>query len=400
MSFSNLLLSRLTWTDLEISRAQDKAKKERGRIPDKGRGRDRDSRRGERYNQSRDEYRSGRESSPRRSDYRGRDDHYGRSRNSYDGGRNRRRSRSPDYDRHEKDPYRRRSPSPSSYGRPHGDDDIDLPRRYGADVPDVQIILEPNVNRDFANWVEMTFKGKGLQTEVMFLHPRMPKDQIIQRQAAEGVHAVVDLDLRAQSLSKVPVQAFDRSQGLNNVRFEQYVDLDPPTAAEVILRAKASGAARYGQQPYGGYSQPYGGQQQPPAPPPAYGAHQLHGYSQPPPQQQQPLANTADIAALMGQVDPATLQKLLATMQGPSYGGGPAAAAPAPNGGLDLQAILGSLGGQHPAAPQQPAPHAQYAAPYGAHPQAQPQPPPGAPTGNGDSAAQVQNIMAQLARYR
>ncbi|KAH8174761.1 RNA recognition motif domain-containing protein [Sarocladium implicatum] len=381
---------------LEISRAQDKGKKDRGRSPDKGRGRERDSRRGERFNQGRDEYRSGRDASPGRNDYRGRDDQYGRNRNSYDGGRNRRRSRSPDYHRQEKDPYRRRSPSP--YSRSRGEEDIDLPRRYGADVPDVQIILEPNVHRDFANWVEMTFKGKGLQTEVMFLHPRIPKEQVIQRQAAEGVHAVVDLDLRAQSLSKVPVKAFDRSQGLNNVRFEQYVDLDPPTAAEVILRAKASGAAKYGQQQYGGYTQPYGGQQPPPAP--GYGPPQSHGYPQPPPPQQQPANNPADIAALMSQVDPATLQRLLATMQAPNQSGAPAPAAPAPNGGLDLQAILGSLGGQQPAAPQPPAPQPQYGAGYGAQHAAQQQPPAGAPAGNGDSAAQVQNIMAQLARYR
>ncbi|KAK0384402.1 hypothetical protein NLU13_8489 [Sarocladium strictum] len=397
---------------LEISRVQDKTKKDRARSPDKGRGRDRDGRRGDRYSHGRDEYRSGREASPRRSDYRGRDDQYRSGRSSFDGGRNRRRSRSPGYERHDQDSYRRRSPSP--YGRSHGDSDFDRPKRYGADVPDVQIIMEPDVHRDFATWVETAFKGRGLRTEVMFLHPRMPKDQVIQQQAAEGVHAVVDLDVRAQSLSKVPVQAFDRSAGLNNVRFEQYVDLDPGVAAEVILRAKASGTARYGlqqqqqqpqqqqQQSYGGYNQAYGQPQQLAGP--GYGAPAPLGYSQPPPQQ--PAGNAADIAALMGQVDPATLQKLIATIQAPAHAGVPPAAAAAtaapPGGGLDLQAILSSLGGQQPAAPQGTAPQGHYGAPYGAQQQAPPQQPPpqsGAPA-TGDAAAQVQNIMAQLARYR
>lgn len=265
------------------------------------------------------------------------------------------------------------------------------------------------MNRDFANWVEMTFKGKGLQTEVMYLHPRMPKDQVIQRQAAEGVHAVVDLNLRAQSLSKVPVQAFDRSAGLNNVRFDQYVDLDPPVAADIILRAKASGAARYGQQQqhqppqqqaYGGYNQGFGHQQPPAAP--SYGAPQTHGYPQQPPPQQ-PAANASDIAALVGQVDPATLQQLIATIQAPSQHGVPhPAAAPPANGGVDLQAILGSLGGQQPAIPQHGAHSGQYATAYGAQQFAAAQQPPQqtGPPANGDSAAQVQNIMAQLARYR
>jgi hypothetical protein len=105
----------------------------------------------------------------------------------------------------------------------------------------------------------------------------------------------------------------------------------------------------------------------------------------------------------MGQVDPVTLQKLIATIQAPSQGGvAPAAAAAPPNGGLDLQAILSSLGGQQPAAPQQVAPQGHYGAPYGAQPQAPPhqQPPQSGPPANGDAAAQVQNIMAQLARYR
>lgn len=263
------------------------------------------------------------------------------------------------------------------------------------------MILQPDVNRDFVAWVETAFKNKGLKTEVMFLHPRIPKEQVIQRQAAEGVHAVVDLDLRAQNLGRIPVQAFDRSAGLSNVRFDQYVDLDPNTAAEVILRAKASGAtaAQYGQSyPSGnGYSQPYGSQ------PPSRGAN----YSAPQapsnyPTQQPSAAAAADIASLMGQVDGPTLQRLLASFQSaPSAGhaqGGVNPAQGSSNPQVDIQAILGSLNGN--SAPQQSAAHGQYAAPYGGG-----QPPahgamPPAHGGSGDAAAQVQNIMAQLARYR
>ncbi|KAI9147752.1 LOW QUALITY PROTEIN: RNA-binding protein [Paramyrothecium foliicola] len=400
-------------SDLEISRVQDKSKKDRGRSPDRDRGRGRDGGRrneGNRHNQhnqqNRDDYRPGRNHSPRRSSDVHRDDGYGRDRGYYEAERGRRRSQSPGVRRNDNDSYRRRSPSP--YGHSRSNSELDLPRRYGSDVPDVQIILQPDVNRDFVAWVEGAFKNKNLKTEVMYLHPRFPKEQVIQRQAAEGVHAVVDLDLRAQNLGRIPVQAFDRSAGISNVRFDQYVDLDPSTAAEVILRAKASGAAQYAQSYMAGnnYSQPPYGSQPP-----------SRGTSYPPPQQpasyapqQPPAAAAAEIANLIGQVDGATLQRLLASFQGSSSGVMPGAPTGHMHGGVnpgpspanpqvDIQAILGSLNSNTPS--QQPAAsHPQYAAPYG-----NAQPPshgamPQAHGGTGDAAAQVQNIMAQLARYR
>lgn len=282
-----------------------------------------------------------------------------------------------------------------------------MPRRYGADVPDVQIILQPEVSRDFVTWVEGAFKAKALKTEVMFLHPRFPKDQVIQRQAAEGVHGVVDLDLRAQSLGRIPVQAFDRSAGTNNVRFDQYVDLDPGTAAEVILRAKASGpAASYGQgyAAAGGYSNPYGGQHQQVPPHGASYPGVQHPGQYPPLQQQHAPPAAADIASLMGQVDNATLQRLLSSIQGAPQAQGAIPGAPgvygAPASGVnpqvDIQAILGSLGASAPVQQHAP-PQGQYGAAYGAQ---QPAAPNGGTNGGGDAAAQVQNIMAQLARYR
>ncbi|EQL02740.1 Nucleotide-binding, alpha-beta plait [Ophiocordyceps sinensis CO18] len=393
---------------LEVSRVQDKSKKERGRSSERARGRDGGSRRNEKH-QGRDDYRPGRNHSPRRNDPHARETGSGRSRGHDSGRGGRGRSRSPEYGRKDRDSYRRRSPSP--YGRPRHEPELDLPRRYGADVPDVQIILQPEVNRDFVTWVEGAFKAKGLKTEIMYLHPRFPKDQVIQRQAAEGVYGVIDLDLRAQSVGRVPVQAFDRSGGGTNVRFDQYVDLDPGTAAEVIVRTKTTAAANYGQgyaAAAGGYPNPYAGQHQQPPP---HGASYPGSY--PPPQQQQqqqapPAA--ADIASLMGQVDNATLQRLLSSMQGPAQpqGGMPAAPGgygvnpPAPaaaNPQVDIQAILGSLGGTAPT--QQHAHHqAHYGSAYGAQPPAALNGGVSAAPAGADAAAQVQNIMAQLARYR
>ncbi|KAJ4137836.1 nuclear polyadenylated RNA-binding protein 3 [Fusarium equiseti] len=382
---------------LEVSRVQDKSKKERVRSPDKNKSRD-NGRRNDRHGlQARDDYRSSRGHSPHRNDY-GREESYGRDRGYYDGSRGRGRSRSPGYGRNDNDNYRRRSPSPLGRSR-HGSEP-ELPgRRYGADVPDVQIILQQDINREFINWVKQAFTSRGLRCEVMFLSNKLPKNAVVQQQAAEGVHAVVELDLRAQNLGKIPVQAFDRSAGSNNIRYNQYADLDPPTAAEVILRAKASGGApSYGQQ-YGsnGYGvAPYGGQ-------PAYQPPVASYIAPPPPAQyaQSPPAsvNVANIANLMGQLDPVSLQQLLAQVQGGAQNHPlPQASPTAATAGVpqaDIQALLGSLGANPVAQQSQPPPPpGSYGAPYGAPP------PSNGASSNGDSAVQVQNIMAHLARYR
>ncbi|RGP80369.1 hypothetical protein FLONG3_1518 [Fusarium longipes] len=381
---------------LEVSRVQDKSKKERVRSPDKNKSRDNGRRNDRHGNQARDDYRSSRGHSPHRNDY-GRDESYSRDRGYYDGNRRRGRSRSPGYGRNENDNYRRRSPSP--FGRSRHGSEPELPgRRYGADVPDVQIILQQDINREFVNWVKQAFTSRGLRCEVMFLSSKLPKDAVVQQQAAEGVHAVVDLDLRAQNLGKIPVQAFDRSAGSNNIRYNQYADLDPSTAAEVILRAKASGnPPSYGQQ-YGanGYGvAPYGSQ-------PAYQQPTGSFIAPPPGQYGQPApapVNVANLASLVGQLDPASLQQLLAQVQGGTQNPAlPQASPTAVAAGMpqpDIQALLGSLG-QNPAAQQSqpPPPPGAYGASYGVQLS-----PNGAPP-NGDSAVQVQNIMAHLARYR
>jgi nuclear polyadenylated RNA-binding protein 3 len=244
---------------------------------------------------------------------------------------------------------------------------------------------------------------------------------VIQRQILEGVHAVVELDMRAHQFGKIPLQVFDRSAGMNKVRFDQYRDIDPPIAAELVMRTKAQ-SAQVPQQPnYSGYQQPYGA----PAHQPQISPHtttfpvgQVPGGAH----VQQPAVSAAEIAGIVGHIDNATLQRLLASLQAPQAGGAvaphnpghmpgsvPPHATPNPNlptgaanPQVDLQALLGSLkagagaqnvpaqGGQAGGYPQQT---------Y-QNPNAASAPRPNPVGGSNDAAAQVQNIMAQLARYR
>ncbi|GKT43267.1 putative RNA-binding protein [Colletotrichum spaethianum] len=396
---------------LEISRAQKKKDgSERNRSPDRGGRGGRQAGRQDRQDagsshhdnrRNRDDYRPGRNSPPRRNGGHAREDSHGRERYHYDAhDRSRGRSRSPSGYGRQKDGYRRRSPSPPAFNRASAADDrLDIPRRYGNQVPDVQFLLLQELSRDFIAWVERGFTDRGLKVDVMFLHPSFPREAIIQRQVIEGVHAIVDLDVHAQNMGKIPVRVFDRSGGVS-ARYDDYRDIDPPIAAELVLRAKSQAipaATPYQSAPppqpqYPGYGQPYGQ----PVPPhtPTYPGNQ--GPPRGPPPAQQPPVTPADLASMMSGIDNATLQRLLASMS--SQGAGPAApnsAAGAAN--AQFQALMGGMQTAPPAAPTQPAS-------YGGQAYAPNGPPPTnghpVPAGTGDSAAQVENIMAQLARYR
>ncbi|KAF4631319.1 hypothetical protein G7Y89_g6819 [Cudoniella acicularis] len=330
----------------------------------------------------RDDYRPVRSPTPPGASFRGRDEYMPRGRDQYDGrDRRRSRSRSP-YGNRDNMRYRERSPSPRARQTTE-DEDLQIPRRLPHDVPDVQIILMDQLDRGFVAWVEGEFRGRNIKTEVMFLSPRLPLQAVIHRQILEGVHAVSQLTMRSQNSSKIPLQVFDRQGGANNVRFDEYQDLEPKIAAELVLRAKQSPPQPQAPQ----YSQPQfpaGQSYQPPAPAPA------------------PAPVAANIANLVGQLDNAALQKLLGSLNAPQHHNAPAVSA---NSSLDLAGLLGGFNPppQHNGYALQPAadPYANLAAnPALASllgggalpPQAQAQPQ--------QNAQQVQNIMAQLAKFR
>ncbi|KAL8944804.1 MAG: hypothetical protein Q9216_000226 [Gyalolechia sp. 2 TL-2023] len=220
----------------------------------------------------RDDYRPLRSPSPR--GFRGRDEYRGRDRtpDRYYNGR-RSRSRSP-YGRGER--YRSRSPR----GRDMDDEaNLPMPRRDPRHVPEVQMILVDEVDRRL---------------------PRVSLVAVIKRQIIEGVQAVVKIFRQSQVTGKIPLQVFDYSAGVDNVRFEEYNELDAHIAAELVIRAKA---ARFAPPPV---QQPI---------PPSYGASQYNRPLQPAiPQQAQQPAVAPNIANLITSLDGPALQKLLGAM--------------------------------------------------------------------------------------
>ncbi|KAH0171775.1 hypothetical protein KCU82_g4271, partial [Aureobasidium melanogenum] len=281
------------------------------------RDRDRDRNRDRR---SRD-YRPGRSPSPRspRSprSYRGRD----RSRDRYDA-RYRSRSRTPPYGSRG---GRFRSPSPPRLSRRNSDDDLPLPRRAPRDVPDVQIIVLDDLDRNFIAWLEHSFTLQGIRVDVLLLSPRLSEAAVVRRQILKGVLAVSRITRINQQTAKIPLQIFDRRAGIENVRFDEYDNLDPTIAAQLVLRAKAAPAY---------------------APPQPVPAPVQYGYGAG--------VTTAapNLSNLITSLDPTGLQKLLGVMQPPGIPTGPHPGLP-PATALtpDLAKLLGNAAAVRPPPP-------------------------------------------------
>ncbi|KAK2779863.1 hypothetical protein FQN52_002343 [Onygenales sp. PD_12] len=177
---------------------------------------------------------------------------------------------------------------------------------------------------DFVYHVENSFRDRGLPTDVLILSPRIPLSAVVRRQIIEGVMAIVKLSRVHQYSRKIPLQVFDRSNGIDNVRFNgeildtvmigllvymdppklivlsfvEYSELDLNIAAEVVLHARNV--------QHSSTSNRYLSTQAPPVPqiPPA----PQNAFSQPP-------SGTSDIANLISNLDGPALQSLLRTLQ-------------------------------------------------------------------------------------
>ncbi|OJD18546.1 hypothetical protein AJ78_01462 [Emergomyces pasteurianus Ep9510] len=241
----------------------------------------------------RDDYRPARTPSPRgnrRNDHRFRD----RTPEDYERRRDRRHSRSP-YGRQGR--HRSSSPRERDYDN---DSDLPIPRRSARQVPDVQIIVLENVDRDFVYHIENSFRDQGLRTDVLILSPRISLTAVIRRQIIEGVLAIVKLSRPNQYSGKVPLQVFDRTGGIDNVKFNEYSELEVNVAAEVVLHARTihpGNASKYPSTQTSGVSQML------PAP---------SQISRPQPSS---LGSNNNITNLISNLDGPALQSLLAALQ-------------------------------------------------------------------------------------
>ncbi|KAI9822115.1 MAG: hypothetical protein M1832_003117 [Thelocarpon impressellum] len=291
---------------------------------------------------------------------------------------------------------------------------LPLPRRAARDIPEAQIIVIDELDRNFVTYVEKTFVDRGIQTDVLFLTPRLPLGAVIRRQILEGVQAVARLSRESQMSVKIPLQVFDRRGGVDNVRFDEYEGLDPPIAAELVVRAKqthgAPSQAQYNAPAPAYQAPPYGQSYAPPAAQPAPPANAPAAAAS---------ASAPNIANLITSLDGATLQKLIGALQQQTPQ--PQQQAAQQTVPTDLASLLAGGSATHQAPPHQQQQHFQQANPYAAlaaspafagnpglasllagagsrqqqppqQPQQRREPP--------EPVAQVQGIMEQLAKWK
>ncbi|SPO01178.1 uncharacterized protein DNG_03925 [Cephalotrichum gorgonifer] len=438
----------------ERARSTDRAARGRdaahGR--DAGHGRDTGNARGSRFEasqpnrRSRDDNRSGRYSGSdfnphHREESRGSGNGKGHHRNRPSRDRSQSpRARAPD--RPSRDSYRRRSRSPRDRGWAADESSV-APHAHGRDaqhqpVPDVQMLLLQEVDPGYVNWVREAFTERGLRSDAMIVNPTHHiKKDVISRLVVSGVTGIVELDFRGQQQGEVYLHLYDLSGGLSNVRFNEYQGLKPHQAADLV-REKSRGfqppAAHAPAPAYAAHPPPAAYPHHPPHGQPtlqsAASTYPGTGYVVQPPAAQPhgyfggaAAAEAATIQQILNQLhqtsspgaaagaDPASIQQILSQLQqasnsphaAPQLAG--VAPQPQPQSAVDIQAILDSLGsanGNAGAAAQPPAQTPPLQPPnYGGYQPAPPAVPAGGPAApTGATEAQVQNIMAQLARFR
>ncbi|KAI1821634.1 hypothetical protein F4861DRAFT_518185 [Xylaria intraflava] len=337
----------------------------------------------------RDDHRAGRQFDPqhktrRRSSYNANSqDRGGPAVNHSD---DRRRSRSPKLSNQSS--YRRRSRS--SHRQRSTAAVLDSPGRHGADIPDIRCLILGNIKPNFISWVKNAFIRQGLSVDFIPFNAQLSRDAFIQRQVVEGVHAVADLDFRCQQIGKIQLQVFDRSAVYPGIRFDQYQDLDPAVAGQLVIRAKAQ--AESPTPLYGGNNDgQYNAAQQHPVPQP--GRYNPPSYIQPHPHE--PYASALASGAGGSHLDTARMPRTLGSSNGQvgmprAYG---------PNDGKPnaySTRLSGNLGNMayEVGPPSQPHPTRQgmgrtYAGPNTS-----------AGGADDDNAAHIQRILTELTKYK
>ncbi|KAG4304262.1 hypothetical protein PORY_002237 [Pneumocystis oryctolagi] len=172
-------------------------------------------------------------------------------------------------------------------------DSFPLPRRYGNDVPECQIIITDDTDRSFIYFVEKNFRDKGFRVDTLFLSPKLSLPSVVQQMIIEGIMAIIFLNRQMQSQSKISMQIFDRKEDSSDVKFDEYANIDVHVAVVLALRKKQSTLKN------------------------TYGTSNSNNTNF---QLQNPTLNASNaaLASLIGSLDSTTLQKVIGALTQPS----------------------------------------------------------------------------------
>lgn len=242
--------------------------------------------------------------------------------------------------------------------------------------PECQIFVVDRLDKGFVYYIEKFFKDAGISVAIEDMNRSRIKDSTSQM-AHDGVLGVLTLDFQSQNTGQLSIQVFEQGAG-GNVRFDEYLNIYPMVAVELINRVKRN---RFGGSRSNHNSPPPQGQPPMPAYPPAL------PQNMPFPQPNNNNWNNPNAANLLGtlqNMDPASLQKVIGMIQ---------------------QQQPQSQQQQPPPMPYNNMPPQQQFMPPPPPQQSQSRPPPPhqqqrqQPSGS-QSTEQVQNIMEQLAKLQ
>lgn len=159
--------------------------------------------------------------------------------------RERRRSVSPTGYSKTGERYRSRSPGGSESDR-HGDRGRSrrrdmLSRKKPHIIPEVQIVMESRVDRDFVHRIERPIKQSGMSVNYQWLQPRASVKEslpdIVNQLIREQVFGLIIVERINQQANKVNLQVFHPAPD-GGVRFDEYQMVDIPVAVELLGRVK------------------------------------------------------------------------------------------------------------------------------------------------------------------
>jgi hypothetical protein len=263
-------------------------------------------------------------------------------------------------------------------------------------VPEVQILAQESLPKDFVQWVEDAFQDGRLRVNVLRMSPRLDERLVEQRQIIEGVLVIVRLDNAAVASGKISLQVFDRRGGADNVRFDTYANLDLPTAIALVHQAKQRNSVPIQQALPSPFGQGYG------APPTV--APYNHSV-------QAAAPNPANLTQLFSALSPDQIAQLLAAMprNSPAQTPQPQVAGLTPELARLLSAVstpaptpYNNMPAPPPQSYQNPYQNPVYSQQYGAQlPIQQPAQPVQPPSHNAaPGQADINAIMDQLAKYQ
>ncbi|CAG8536851.1 344_t:CDS:2 [Ambispora gerdemannii] len=123
------------------------------------------------------------------------------------------------------------------------DEEFPLPRRHGNEVPECQIIVLDEIDRNMLWEVERAFTEASISVHSIHVsRKKLHLNAVVRQMIVEGVHAMVFLERMLLLNGRVNVQVFDQSLRTRdaNVKYDEYENIRIDEVVGLILRARAS----------------------------------------------------------------------------------------------------------------------------------------------------------------